>query len=317
FPSLGPGSVANAGAVVNLRAGGVIDGLALNSGSELNVFGGVATNIAAGAPSAVINQSGGELSFDPSTFVVAATLHLTGGVLDLPGQSKFFTGQFSDPSVVWDVTIDGGVVRGSGFGAMGADLLIRGGVFDTPIVTSDVQRIVIEGGTFNDALTTGSGANDLTIAGGTFNDTVNFNGFLNDPDRGTETVSIRGGAFNGDFYAGTFFGEGAVIDLVGSDFAIDGVPLNIPAGETRLVPERGGETLTAILEDGTPFSLTLDGGVPDPFDPGSGELVPRATGDFLHPTRVTLSITQVIPEPTAAATVLLMAILPVNRRGRQ
>ncbi|TWT77361.1 hypothetical protein Pla123a_20220 [Posidoniimonas polymericola] len=91
---------------------------------------------------------------------------------------------------------------------------------------------------------------------------------------GSDTkVTISGGLL-ADPRSGSFeYAGSGVLSLVGSDFAIDGLPLpRLAPGEAIEIPQRGVE-LTATLQDGSPFTYPLNwpdqtyrvvGGVPTP-----------------------------------------------------
>lgn len=115
---------------------------------------------------------------------------------------------------------------------------------------------------------------------------------------------VTGGSFNlcdisgpldisgGDFNTFRVFGGGSV-NLFGTGFAIDGVPIdNLVLGQRFIVSDRN-VTLTGTLSDGSTFSNLLDpvtSGLN--FDPEFGELIPGVASNFAI---VSVTLVQSLP----------------------
>ncbi|MEM1186697.1 MAG: hypothetical protein AAGI53_17045 [Planctomycetota bacterium] len=127
---------------------------------------------------------------------------------------------------------------------------------------------------------------ELNVTGGVFTDNVTALG---------STIEYSGGVFQAPFVATV----GSILNISGSNFAINGVPLTgLEVGEAFEITQRDMR-LTATLADGTEFDERIR---------------PGSIGDFRVPTSSTLTVT-LVPAP-GVALALGGAGLIANRRRR-
>ena len=176
-----------------------------------------------------------------------STLHMTGGSLGVAPQS---------------------VVRGNNLG----DITVAGGAVGRMTLESG-GTLAIEGGSVEQVFSEGNGA--TTLSGGALD--------FWQSAQPTDTLEITGGAMTGlssglryvgvvTISGGTVepishqvFGE---LDIMVTEAAVDGVPLNLTLGQPTTVTDRGpGIVLTATLADGSSFAFELDVCTGAPSDP--------------------------------------------------
>ena len=250
-------------------------------------------------------QAGGELNRDFQ--VVDATLNVDGGTvgdsLEVAGSGSV---NISDGSVVSlnayagsEVNINGGSLGNNGTAgrASGSMVNISGGRVGSFELTGGSLNIS-GGNMFNSILVRGS---ETKISGGSVNNLiasgseVNISGdsVINSfrASDGSE-VNIRGGSFGNRFsiddgsvvnISGGSVGDsvvfmanfGSVVNLLGSDFVLDGVLLDdLILGEAFTIPDRDVR-LSGSLADGSTFSIDLNSEfirfdpLRDTFDPGA------------------------------------------------
>ena len=92
--------------------------------------------------------------------------------------------------------------------------------------------------------------------------------------------------------------DGSTLNILGSEFVLDGVPLDLQLGQTLVITQRD-VTLTGFLADGSAFDFLLDSTF------GSG-------ANPFFDSGATLTVTNVIPEPVSA--LLFLAGLPLLLR---
>ena len=212
---------------LNLFAGGTIGpffsaGAADGSSSnvEVNVFGGT--------------TGAGNFFFEPRfTAHSGATINVFGGqffgdvfqesiLLESGSTANIFGGNF-----VGDVTFNSG-----------SNAFISGGNFERTVNVNPESNTNISGGTF-DQLLLFSGA-PVDITGGSFNSLSTSS---------QTTVNISAGTINETIVA---FGD---FNLLGAEFFLDGVLIDLELGETLVVDQRD-VTLSGLYADGSPFELT-------------------------------------------------------------
>ena len=209
-----------AGQSLTLQAGGELAENFAVVDATLNVEGGTVSTFFEAARSTV-NISGGELGNVIDVY--------DGSVLNISGGSLGNSLRASDS----EVNITGGSV-GPGFQALSSVVNISDGSVSNNFSAGLGSVVNINGGTISDLTVRSS---DVTISGGT------LNGFL--------AIEAAGG---GPF--GTI--EGSNVDLLGSDFALNGTPIDgLVVGEAFTINERD-VTLSGLLADGSPFSFDLN-----------------------------------------------------------
>ena len=174
---------------------------------------------------------GGELGED---FEVAnATLNVEGGTIgDFAGVAN------------GTVNISGGTVGGSFTSFNGSVVNISGGDVGVGFSATAGSVVNISGGDVGSSFDAGSGS-EVNITGGS----VGF-GFEASSD---SVVNISGGNFGG-FLNVLRFSE---VNLFGSDYVLDGQPLDsLNMGETMTIDDRD-VVLTGVFADGSPFSFNI------------------------------------------------------------
>jgi hypothetical protein len=93
-------------------------------------------------------------------------------------------------------------------------------------------------------------------------------------------VTISGGSFEGEIVAKS----GSNVNLMGSNFELDGVPIvGLELGQPYTITERDAR-LTCRLADGTSFSFDLNSVVEYSYSASSGDYCSRSA--TLHVTRI-------------------------------
>lgn len=123
-----------------------------------------------------------------------------------------------------------------------ASIVVRSGSVSGMFVLTDAPTL-IAGGTIESIISARGLL--LTITGGDIR-----NGF-----RSAGLTTVAGGAIDGPIDVGNF----TTLVLNAESAAIDGAPLPLISGEPLEVVERKGATLTAVLADGSPFQIDLNG----------------------------------------------------------
>jgi hypothetical protein len=210
--------------------------------------GRIPANFSAGRGSAVEILAGGVAGSNLEG--VGATLNISGGAVEgtldgFEGSQIQISGNVSDSVGVWGgstlrmdggsigslhmddhavAEITGGTIGSNSFVINGSQLNISGGSigFGTKLVDA---RLDLQGGMVN---------GDLTLLG-------------------KSVLNLSGGRLG---YSTRLDGQGA-LNVLGSNFALDGVPLTLAPGATRYISDRGS-ALTGLLADGSPFTLWLN-----------------------------------------------------------
>jgi hypothetical protein len=159
------------------------------------------------------------------------------------------------------------------------------------------SRVMISGGTFEKAFEALQGSS-VIIRGGEFAERFYV--------RNESTVTIAGGNFGDNFRAY----DGSIINFRGTEFQLDGVPIEgLVAGTPLKITDRD-VTLSGLIADGSPFSFELGSTDYDqiwrPFP------IPY---DFFSPGS-TLCVT-LVPEPRLTPLVMIIFVIKsraVNRR---
>ena len=145
-----------------------------------------------------------------------------------------------------------------------------------------------------------------TLSGGTRNTFGVFSGSSVTADGSTITGFadvFSGGRFTlaGGDVASFRALSGSTIDIIGTEFAFGGTPIDLDIGETIVFSGRN-QLLTATLADGSFFDHALRS-----FDPGF------PTPDVALPS-ATLRLTRVVPSPSGASLLALGALVTLRRR---
>ena len=188
------------------------------------------------APSPPLNvEEGGELNISGGA-VDENTIVRDGGELNI---SSGTLGRFTLVANESFAEISGGTV-GPGLLTQGGTINVSGGTIDEGFVigrtpVTDGGEANISGGTMSDLTVRSS---DVTISGGT------LNGFL-------AIEAVAGGGPLGT-------PPGSNVNLLGSDFALNGTPIDgLVVGEAFPITDRD-VTLSGLLADGSPFSFDLN-----------------------------------------------------------
>ena len=188
------------------------------------------------APSPPLNvEEGGELNISGGA-VDENTIVRNGGELNI---SSGTLGRFTLVSDESFADISGGTV-GPGLLTRGGTINVSGGIIEAGFVVgrtpvTDGGTANISGGTLSDLTVRSS---DVNISGGT------VNGFL-------AIEAVAGGGPLGT-------PPGSNVNLLGSDFALNGTPIEgLVVGEAFTINNRD-VTLSGLLADGSPFSFDLN-----------------------------------------------------------
>lgn len=237
--SVGNSFEANSGSEINISGGLVGSLFSANSGSEVNVSGGFVDGQFVAESGSVVNISGGSVSsfFDANS---GSEINISGGLV----------GNFFDANSGSEVNISGGTVAGFFEANSGSVVNISGGIVNDFFDANFGSVINISGGN----------------VGG------NFDAFS-----GSE-VNISGGSFGDSF--GSFFNAitGSEVNLFGNNFVLDGVPLDggLTVGEALTIDSRG-VTLTGRFADGSSFCFDLNSASDAPEDFFSSDATLTAT----------------------------------------
>ena len=220
-------------------------------------------------------QAGGSLGDDFA--VVDATINVEGGIL---GDSA--------RAVDSEVNISGGTVGDDFLALFGAEVNISGGILGDNFIAVN-SELNISGGTIGDNLAAFSSV--LNISGGTVGSELAVGG----------EVNISGGTVGDNFR----LGSGSEVNILGSEFFIDGLELEtLLLGESFTVTDRD-VTLSGLLADGEQFSFDLN------------SLDPLDVGDFFSSgATLTVTLTSPVPEPSSAALIGLVVAMGFSRRRR-
>ena len=217
--------LATAGTEVNIGGGVVENGFIAESGSEVNITGGRVRSSIEIHSGSLVNMRGGNIIF-------GAIPEITGfggfveGVLNMSG--GLATNLEASPGS--EVNISGGNVAGSMSALAGSMVNISGGNFQTGFRAESGSMINITGGNLGPEFVANEGS-EVTISGGTFN----------------------------SFKAG----DDSVVNLVGANFMLDGVAIDLGEGEAIPISERNDSILSGFLADGTEFDFELSTSLSD------------------------------------------------------
>jgi len=124
--------------------------------------------------------------------------------------------------------------------------------------------------------------------------------------------------FGGDFTTFRVFPTSAVVNLHGTDFAIDGVPITGLQLNSPFEVNDRNVTLTGTLSDGSTFSNLLDSLTPQGnlnFDPEFGEFIPgfASAGSTVNVILTPPSV----PEPNTVVVIALAGCGMLSQRRRR
>ncbi len=286
-----------AGGVVNISGGGMGE-LFAYTGSEVNISGGsvarfsaggsdvtisggtVGNNSGAGGGSIVI--TGGDVGM---SFQVNSVVDISGGsvgdrMVALPGSvvsiSDGTVGDFFEAQSGSVVNISGGSV-GEWFRNRSV-VNISGGDFGNMFDAFDGSVVRISGGNVSDGFNAHSGS-VVSIRGGSLGD--DFDALPG------SVINISGGSVGDDFAAF----NSSEVHLLGTEFFIDGTLLDtLVPDEPFIITNRGGQTLSGTLADGSAFRFVLDES--------------RLGAEDFFSADMLLTVT-LVPEPASATLVLL------------
>ena len=275
--SIGVFFQAFSGAEVNMSSGSIAGGFMAQSGSEVNISGGSVGSSFEAKSGSVVNISDGTFAgfFDARS---GSEVNITGG--NLGNDFDAFSGSV--------VNISGGTFTedctnlGCGFDALpGSEVNISGGSLGILFGTDSGSVVNITGGSFGAGFTA---RGEVNISGGSFGVPTSIFSRTGFVATFTSVVNISGGTFDNGFRAST----STVTNLFGSEFVLNGVPLdNLTIDEAfQIVIENGyyngefnGGFLSGVLADGSTFGFDLSDFVNGYSDPA------------------TLTVTLVSPEP--------------------
>jgi hypothetical protein len=247
---------------LNLMDGGSI-GTEFSAGSssslgpdiEVNISGGTMGDDFRAYNDAVVNISGGTAA---DVFMLGnSTANISGGNV---GFLRVFSGA---------ANMTGGTV--GGFRVNEGTLDISGGTVSTFGIQADAGITTITDGTIGGFSSLQPNGGTIRVSGGTFNGNCGVCASM--ADTGSD-VTFSGGAFTSMFatsesetvfniFGGTFAAQMSVRDgnelhFFGTEFLLDGVPIDgLVYGEPFEIDQRG-VTLTGILADGSPLSFELN-----------------------------------------------------------
>ena len=286
--------------VINVPPTVIGDNQSIGSDTTLNVFDGgvVGDGFQAGlgdgsSNNIEVNISGGEIG---TSFLLGknSIANISGGTID----RGFRADQGSIVNVsggeIKDViTLSGSTANISG-GDVGGDLKafssminISGGNVQHGFQAESGNTVNISGGSVGSAFTS-TLFNTINLSGGSVGNLFEL--------RGTNTLNISGGTIGTRFSAN----EGSMIDIVGSDFYLDGVLIDLEPDVKTLLPDRDVQ-LSGVLADGTPFEFDL--------------FSTRIRGEDFVADSAVLTLT-LVPEPSTIALCLLAAIAGRRRAQR-
>lgn len=241
--------------VLNMTNGSIGDGSYAVADSEVNITGGSVGNSFASGWSSVLNISGGTTG---RFMRVNGEVNISGGNIG----ERF---QADDRSVV---NISGGSF-GRDFDAnYGSTVNITGGTFGPSFATHQASMVTITDGNFGSF--SANSDSIVNVSGGTF-------GYFGANNR--SSVNISGGVFENGLVAD----EDSKVSILGTEFFLDGVPVDLELGVPMLI-ENPNAQLTGLWIDGTEFE----------FDLSSSE---GSTADLIFIEQATLSLLLVEPGP--------------------
>ena len=242
------------GQTMRLLSGGELGRNFEVAGATLDIEGGILGN-SAGAANSTVNISGGSVG---NSFAA-----LNGSVVNISGGD---VGDRFEAAFGSEVNITGGNVGERFEMTSGSVVNISDGTIGDQFEVSQ-GAVNISGGTFGDQFEANGG--EVNISGGTFGEQFSTNAGFFGGDITAPEVNISGGTFGGQFLLGGgrvnlsggdvgdgFFARSGILELIGSDFALDGVPLNGFTNDILRIVDRIG-VLTGLLADGTAFSFDL------------------------------------------------------------
>ena len=277
---------------VDAASGPLGDNFTVGTDTQLNVeaTGVVGFSLAAGEPDVFLyDDDGNFVGVTPGT-TSNAEVNIRGGFVDAfmsvnrGATVNFLAGTVGSAGGSASSVNDGGVLNMSGgtmrdgFNVAAGGLLnLSGGQIDGP---SSMQ------------------ASTLNMTGGTLGPSFDIGG--DDFATVAAVANVSGGELGANLEV---FSDG-VLNLLGSGFSVNGVPVAITTqGVAQEVMDRGlGTTLTGTLADGTAFSLDLT--------PGFDSSNPANDGFYAGST---LTVT-LVPEPASLALLGLGGLLLVGRR---
>lgn len=270
------GGVAGETAQLNVRPGSTFGSLL---GSGFDAY-----------PGTEINFTGGTTNHD---FFSA-----TGSEINLIGGDIYSSLSVGDSQV----NVSGGRIHRD-ISVSDSQVNISGG--SVGVLFANLRSVInIDGGAVSNLLTTGN-SSTININGGSFDGLESGRGVFN----------IRGGNFSTDPRFLNQFYDGSTVNLIGTEFFIDGVPYT--DGDSLVVTDEFF-TLSGTWEDGTSFVFDVEEVVDYTFPAvppvgGAGHLAPLMLFDFGFGS--TLNVT-VVPEPSSAAFIALAYVLGSVRRRR-
>ncbi|TWT98054.1 hypothetical protein Pla108_22090 [Botrimarina colliarenosi] len=261
----------------------------LSTDVEVNVSGGTMEGFT--VYGGVVNVSGG--SVGGLTCWNGCSASVSGGTVSGLG-SNFSTINIGDGASIGRATFGQGSVANISGGIIGeipssaySTLNISGGVFSGAIDT-EIVDYNISGGVFEGIVYAFLGSVD--ISGGVFGERFIATG---------NTMNIRGGEFTeGLSVHGSSGVSDSNVNIFGTEFFLDGVPLDLTSWLPTTIAERD-VLLSGILADGSPFEFNLV----STFTPPVGGSV---IDEYFSPDAV-LTLT-LVPEPCASMLVSLLAI---------
>ena len=185
-----------------------------------------------------------------------------------------------------EVNISGGSIGSSGLASSSA-VNISGGSVGDDFEAGSFSEVSISGGSVGNDFTARP-ASAVNISGGSVGNSFRA--------LGNTEINISGGTVGEEFDAA----PNSEINLFGSDFFLDGVPLDgLPINDAFRIFDRN-VTLSGLLADGSAFTFDLN-----PIE--------KSDEDYFDP-RATLTVT-LVPEPDSLAMILpALSFLGLFRR---
>lgn len=240
---------------------------------------------------AVINLNGGSIA-DNTDFASSITLNVNSGTVGLDVDLANST-----------ININGGQVAlmatnlAQGVNNVGNTIRITGGEVGSFFQLRGTSTLELSGGALEGFGVIGNMASAV-VTGGSFN-LVDASGPLQ--ISGGQITTVR--AFTG-----------AVVDFIGTEFTLDGIPIDgLEVGSASTITARGG-LLGGTLTDGSTFATLLDPNTTGlNFNPSFGAILP---GVAASGATIRVTLVQAVPEPTTLTIAAFFGTIGLVRRRR-
>lgn len=290
--TIGQNSRIYAGSTLHIHGGSVQQGLRVLNGGEVRLHTGTidSPTIDAGGS---LTSTGGH---------VIGNLFVNAGRAELFGMSSVVTENIVMSS--GGLLMQDGNVLGSVVAFANSTIELAGGTIHDELAVFGVSHASLTGGAVLGEIN-GAPGSTIEISGGTFTSGISTEGVLNISGGQIGSVfasgatSISGGQFLGNYLA--FTGE---LNIIGTQFFLDGVEiLGLAPGDSLVILDRE-VTLSGVLDDGGSFSFDLYETTSQfPF------------GDYVS-EGVRVTITSTVPTPGGVVLVSMLGLAAIRRRRR-